>query len=200
MKIYFYSIQYKKYNNTFSKMDQYLNLELAEKECQKANEEKKDPENNYFVGLESEEIEKDYNFKGYYIIKTQKGFNNSYYMIFKNEDGKRTYISWMPTLKGAKREINKYILSSKLFDFCKGIRQYNIYSISRLIIEKSFNHGSGSLALFKILPEEKKIKVNTSLATKRDFLHLEGLQKALRTNYDLQLVSYGYPDYYTKSF
>lgn len=201
MKNVYYSIQYKKGFNTYSTVDQYLFPELAEKKAKEMNNEKKNEEITYFVGLEIDTIANEYSYKGFYIVKTEKGFNGSYYKVFKKENGKRTYKFWAHSLKAAKKTINNIILSEYLFDWQKDIKQYKPYSVSSLIIEKSFNHGAGSLALFKILPEEKKIKVNSSLATKRDMEYIKSLQKSLRLEkYELTYKSYYYPEYYNNSF
>ena len=197
MKNVYYSIQYKSNNNTYSTVDQYLLAELAEK---KAKELNKTSQKTYFVGLQIDEIANEYNYKGFYIIKTKKGFNGTYYKVFRNEDGIRTYKFWSPSLKAAKEYINKMLLSGRLFDFIKGIKQYNAYSVSSLICEKTFNNGNGSLALFKLLPEEKKIKVNSSLATKRDIEKIKAFNEMEGLNYELFFSSYSYPEYYSHSF
>ena len=193
MKNVYYSIQYTLNNNTYSLMDQYLFSELAEKEVKRLNNTS---EKSYFVGLQIDDIEKDYNYKGYYIIKTEKGI----YKVFKNEDGKRTYISWSGSLKAAKGSINTNILASKLAVFIKGIKKYRPYSLANLTVEKTFNNGNGSLALFRLLPKEKKIKVNSSLATKSDFQKLADLQKYLGINFEVIKYNYYYPEYYNHSF
>ena len=68
------------------------------------------------------------------------------------------------------------------------------------IVEKTFNNGNGSLALFRLLPKEKKIKVNSSLATKSDFQKLADLQKYLGINFEVIKYNYYYPEYYNHSF
>ncbi len=197
MKIYFYCIQYKVKFNTYSCMDQYNTLELAEKALNDRKKNKKDfEEYKYFTGLICEDIEKAYTYKGFTIYKKEKND----FRIFKNEDGKKIYRTWSYTLKAAKEYINNLLLSDLLLNFSKGKRQYNNYSVSSLIMEKTFNHGNGSLALFKLLPEEKKIKVNSSLATKKDIERIKDFNSKYGLNYDLFFYNYSYPEYYNHSF
>lgn len=203
-KIYYYAI-FKRTGlistsyNTFQLQSIFDFAELAEKERKEYN--KTSDNVTYFVNLTFEEIEKDFEYKGYYITKVKKEMPYSYYNIYKKEDGKRTFKFRASSVKRSKELINIDILSDCLFDFQKGIKQYRPYSVRQLIIEKSFNHGNGSLALFKIMPKEKKIKVNSSLATKRDMEYIKSLQKSLRLEkYELTYKSYYYPEYYRHNF
>lgn len=60
-------------------------------------------------------------------------------------------------------------------------------------VNKVFNHGTGSLALFQFDICEKFVFVNTVLANKSDWQVL----KNLAPNYRPIAVSLGYPDWYS---
>ena len=134
-------------------------------------------------------------YKGFRIIKTSE---KSFYRI-ETKEGK--FVSSLWSLQNCKDCINNKLLAAKIGDFIKGIRQYRNYSLAWLIVEKTFNHGNGSLALFRFIPKRKVIQVNSCLATKRDMNYLSELQKALSLeNYEITYKAYSYPEYYYKSF
>jgi len=82
-------------------------------------------------------------YKGFRIIKTSE---KSFYRI-ETKEGK--FVSSLWNIQNCKDCINNKILAAKIGDFIKGIRQYRNYSLAWLIVEKTFNHGNGSLALFR---------------------------------------------------
>lgn len=85
--------------------------------------------------------------------------------------------------------------------YVRGVRQYNPYSLSSLIIEKKWNGGRGSLALFRFYPDKKTILVNKELYNRFDEKHLREIIKILMADeWKIVYVYYGYPDYYNKSF
>lgn len=61
-------------------------------------------------------------------------------------------------------------------------------------MNKTFNRGMGSLEFIQIIPEENVLLVNKNLAKKRD---IERIQQAF-PEYKIEMVSLGYPDYYSK--
>lgn len=80
-------------------------------------------------------------------------------------------------------------------------RQYNGYSFNNNIVEKTFNNGNGSLSLFRFYENEKTILINECLFNKSDERHLnEFLKIHNMSDWTIKKVSYGYPEYYTKSF
>lgn len=80
-------------------------------------------------------------------------------------------------------------------------RQYNQYSKSYNIVEKTFNRGMGSLALFRFYADKKIVLINQSIYNNSD---KEKLDKFLiennMTDWEKMFIYYGYPDYYNKSF
>lgn len=88
-----------------------------------------------------------------------------------------------------------------LAKFVKKNRMYNPYSISWNTVEKTWNNGNGSLALFRFYPEKNVVLINSCLANKADrrkldnFLAENGMQNWSKIDKD-----YGYPDYYFCSF
>lgn len=70
-----------------------------------------------------------------------------------------------------------------------------------MIVEKTFNHGNGSLALFRFYEEKKIILINKTMVNKSDMKHLNNFIKENNMS-DYQLVEkeYGYPEYYFKTF
>lgn len=80
-------------------------------------------------------------------------------------------------------------------------KPYRPYSISKNIIEKTFNRGMGSLALFKFDFEHKTIKINSALYNKADEKKLNKLIKDCGIeDWKQAREDYGYPSYYSHSF
>ena len=61
------------------------------------------------------------------------------------------------------------------------------------VLDKTFNRGNGSLAFVEIIPDEKVLLVNKSIANKRD---MERIQQCF-PEYKVEEVSLGYPDWYS---
>lgn len=91
-------------------------------------------------------------------------------------------------------------MKTLLEKFVKKNRMYNPYSLSWGIVEKTFNNGCGSLALFRFYEDKKTVVVNKLLATKRDrkklddFLIENGMESWEKVDKE-----YGYPEYYFTS-
>ena len=80
-------------------------------------------------------------------------------------------------------------------------RQYNAYSASYNIVEKTFNRGMGSLSLFRFYPDKKIVLINRSLANKSDCSKLnQFLNENNMNDWELRSIDYGYPDYFFHSF
>ena len=60
------------------------------------------------------------------------------------------------------------------------------------VLDKTFNHGNGSIPFVEIIPDEKVLLVNKSFANRRD---MERIQQAF-PEYSVEEVSLGYPDWY----
>ena len=81
------------------------------------------------------------------------------------------------------------------------VAQYNPYSLSWLVVEKSFNHGMGSLALFRFYPEERKVAINHSLYNNSDKKHLDRILDVLGyQDFERVMCDYGYPAWYNHDF
>lgn len=80
-------------------------------------------------------------------------------------------------------------------------RQYMPFSASYNIVEKTFNRGMGSLALFRFYADKKIVLINQSIYNNSD---KEKLDKFLNENnmndWEKKFIYYGYPDYYFHSF
>lgn len=86
-------------------------------------------------------------------------------------------------------------------DYFFKFRQYNPYSASQGIVEKVWNNGNGSLALFRFYENEKIILVNECLCNKADKKHLnEFMEQNDMQAWNVVYKSYGYPEYYRHTF
>lgn len=86
-------------------------------------------------------------------------------------------------------------------EFFFKFKQYNRYSQRYNIVEKTFNRGMGSLKLFRFYLDKKIVLINKCLFNKSDEKKLdEFLRLNNMSDWNKKFVSYGYPDYYTKSF
>lgn len=98
-----------------------------------------------------------------------------------------------------KQDKNK--IKDVLYKFVKKIAQYNAYSIYNLIIEKTFNNGMGSLALFRFYPDQKKVAINKSIFRESDKKHLDKILSELGfSDFERVLCNYGYPQWYNHDF
>ena len=98
-------------------------------------------------------------------------------------------------------EKNKNNIIKTLSKLIAKISQYNTYSLSQLIIEKTFNNGMGSLALFRFYPEQKKVAINHSLYNKTDAKHLDRILSELGyQDFERVMCEYGYPEWYNHNF
>lgn len=94
-------------------------------------------------------------------------------------------------------------LAIKFLSKCRRCANYRGYNTPLGIVEKVFNCGHGSLALFgfKEDVDEKTIIINSTLATERDrerlnkFIKEEKLQ-----DWVIREKEYGYPEYYKHNF
>lgn len=85
--------------------------------------------------------------------------------------------------------------------FFSKFKQYNSYSFDYNTVEKSWNNGNGSLDLIRFFVEDKIILINESLFNNADERHLNTfIERNSLKDWSIKKVSYGYPDYYTKSF
>ena len=97
--------------------------------------------------------------------------------------------------------MTKNEIIEKLNKLIGPIIQYKPYSISQLIVEKVFNNGNGSLALFRLYPNEKKVAINKSLYNKSDERHLEKILDSLGfQDFERVMCHYGYPEWYNRNF
>lgn len=94
-------------------------------------------------------------------------------------------------------------LESVLTQFVAGIRNYRPHSVERGIVQKVWNHGHGSLALFRVYPRKHVIVVNYSLFNLSDAPKLAHLINELEKAYPRSFrkwnvfrASLGYPEYY----
>ena len=78
-------------------------------------------------------------------------------------------------------------------------RQYNAYSIRYGIVEKTFNHGCGSLSCIRFT-DGNEVVINTAIFNSFDRKHVERLFKdnGLGTP-SFTKKELGYPDWYFKS-
>ena len=98
-------------------------------------------------------------------------------------------------------EQNKNNIIKTLGKLIAKISQYNAYSLSQLIIEKTFNNGMGSLALFRFYPGQKKVAINHSLYNKTDEKHLDRILSELGyQDFERVMCEYGYPEWYNHNF
>ena len=89
----------------------------------------------------------------------------------------------------------------KLRKYVAKVNQYNPYSLSQLIIEKTFNEGMGSLALFRFYPDQKKVAINHALYNKYDAKHLDKILSVLGyQDFERVMCEYGYPEWYNHNF
>lgn len=92
-------------------------------------------------------------------------------------------------------------IREKLEAYVAKVRQYKPYSLHSLIIEKTWNHGQGSLALFRFYPDKKEILMNKEVSNIYDERHLNKIIDLIGADdWRLRKAHYGYPDYYNKSF
>lgn len=78
---------------------------------------------------------------------------------------------------------------------------YNPYSISRLIVEKTWNSGHGSLSLFRFYEDKKIVLLNSCLANKADRRKLNNfLAENDMKDWKIVEKDYGYPTYYFSTF
>lgn len=94
-------------------------------------------------------------------------------------------------------------LESVLTQFVAGIRNYRPHSVERGIVQKVWNHGHGSIALFRVYQKKRVIVVNSAFFNMSDIPKLANLIVALETAYPATFhkwktrsVSLGYPEYY----
>lgn len=81
--------------------------------------------------------------------------------------------------------------------FIKSNRNYRHDMCNSLIVEKVWNHGMGSLDLFRFYPEKKTICINRCLFNSSDERKLkEFCRDAHIENWERVFVSFGYPEYY----
>ena len=92
-------------------------------------------------------------------------------------------------------------LKEKLNEFVRRYRNYNPYSLHQNIVEKTWNNGMGSLALFRFYPERELIVINESLCNKIDRTRLDEFceQNGMKS-WKRAVKMYAYPDYYFKAF
>lgn len=78
---------------------------------------------------------------------------------------------------------------------------YNPYSISWGIVEKTWNSGRGSLALFRFYEDKKIVLLNSCLANKADRRKLNNfLAENDMKDWKIVEKDYGYPSYYFSTF
>ena len=86
-------------------------------------------------------------------------------------------------------------------DWFFSFRNYNPYTKSYNIVEKTFNRGMGSLALFRFYADKKIILINQSLYNNTDKERLDQFIKDNNLNdWEKRFIYYGYPVYYLRSF
>ena len=91
-------------------------------------------------------------------------------------------------------------MKEQLKKFVASNRNYNPYSLSRNIVEKTFNRGMGSLALLRFYEEEKTIVINKSLFSKSDERKLrEFCRDCHIEDWVWKYDSLYYPDYYFRT-
>ncbi len=92
-------------------------------------------------------------------------------------------------------------MKTKLEEFVKTNRNYRPYSISRNIVEKVWNNGMGSIALFRFYPEQKTVLINSLFANKCDLRKLtEFCRDCGITDWAWKAADFGYPAYYFNTF
>ena len=78
---------------------------------------------------------------------------------------------------------------------------YKPYSLFLNIVEKVFNNGTGAISLFRFYADKKIVLINEKFYTKGDKKKLSAfLAENEMSDWTLKFKSYGYPDWYTKTF
>jgi hypothetical protein len=83
-------------------------------------------------------------------------------------------------------------------NFFSKFKQYRFFS-GDLKVDKVFNHGLGTLILFKFDFENRQVFVNTAIANKSDYNKLDTFLKEQNTKFNIIKKHIGYPDYYFKT-
>lgn len=91
-------------------------------------------------------------------------------------------------------------MKESIKSFIKTNRNYRSDMCSSLIVEKVWNHGMGSLDLFRFYENEKTIVINRCLFNKSDERKLrEFCRDCHIEDWAWKFDSLGYPDYYFRT-
>ncbi len=114
---------------------------------------------------------------GFYAIKTQMAFG--YWWAGR--------CSW---------DVGHLTPAGMAITMCNSVKQYNAHSASSGVVEKTFNHGTGSLCCFRFMGG-KEIKVNPDMFSDTD---LQNIKKVLGFDPEIvESVEIGYPKWYGRS-
>ena len=92
-------------------------------------------------------------------------------------------------------------IKSVLSKVVGSVRQYRAYQLDRLIVEKTFNHGDGSLELMRFYPDFEAIAINKYLFNKTDRKYLDKIKEEIgATGWKEVVCMYGYPEWYNHDF
>lgn len=103
--------------------------------------------------------------------------------------------------KNTLNDINKETLVPLIKDFIKTYKNYRFDSPLKYNVNKVFNHGMGSLSLFRFDVKSHTVFVNSALANSKDMDRLNlFLNENNMTDWNIQKKEYGYTDWYSHNF
>jgi len=91
-------------------------------------------------------------------------------------------------------------MKEMLLQFVKTNKNYRGYDLRLNIVDKVWNHGSGSINLFRFYADKKIIVINRTFFNKWDERKLKEFCRDFHLeNWKWRFSHLGYPDYYTKN-